>query len=88
MRGRARSVFGSNGREVTSPELDVDDRGGLAKVLVEGTCPECGAEELRQYPVLAVGGWFEVVKCQRCLCSASRRPWNRLGWVTLEEDAL
>jgi hypothetical protein len=58
------------------------------KVPVDGACPECGAEELRKYPVLAVGGWFQVVKCQRCLCSVSREPWTRLGWVTLAEDDL
>jgi hypothetical protein len=58
------------------------------KVSVAGTCPECGGEELAQYPVLAVGGWFQVVKCQRCLCSVSRVPWNRLGWIELPEDAL
>jgi hypothetical protein len=58
------------------------------KIAVHGACPECDAEELCQYPVLAAGGWFEVVKCQRCLCSVSREPWNRLGWITLAEDAL
>jgi hypothetical protein len=56
------------------------------KVAVEGRCGECGAEALQRYPVLAVGGWFQVVKCQRCLWSASREPWNRLGWITLPED--
>lgn len=58
------------------------------KVPISGTCPECANEELCQYPVLAMGGWFEVVKCQRCLCSVSRVPWTRLGWITLPEDAL
>lgn len=58
------------------------------KVPVAGVCPECGAEELREYPVLAADGWFVVVKCQCCLASVSRRPWNRLGWITLPEDAL
>jgi hypothetical protein len=58
------------------------------KVPVDGACPACGAEELRQYPILSVGGWFEVVKCQRCLTSVSREPWHRLGWVRLPEDAL
>jgi hypothetical protein len=46
-----------------------------------GTCPECGAEVLQRYKVLATGGWFEVVKCQACLASVERRPWNRLGHV-------
>lgn len=39
---------------------------------VEGACPECGAQELQRYPVLGSGGWFDVVKCQACLCSVQR----------------
>ena len=31
---------------------------------VEGSCPECGSSELRRYPVLSEGGWWDVVKCQ------------------------
>jgi hypothetical protein len=58
------------------------------KVRVAGTCPECGAAALFEYPVLATGGWFRVVKCQSCLASVSRVPWNRLGWISLPEDAL
>jgi NMD protein affecting ribosome stability and mRNA decay len=58
------------------------------KVRVEGTCPECGGSDLRRYPVLGAEGWFEVVKCQRCLASLSRERWHRLGWVRLAEDAL
>jgi hypothetical protein len=54
---------------------------------VAGRCHECGAEDLKQYPVLANGGWFMVVKCQACLASVSRKPWNRLGWVSLDEDS-
>jgi hypothetical protein len=46
-----------------------------------GRCPECGASALQRYKVLATGGWFEVVKCQSCLASLERRPWNRLGYV-------
>jgi hypothetical protein len=38
--------------------------------------------------VLAAEGWFEVVKCQRCLHSVSRERWHRLGFVHLPEDAL
>jgi len=53
---------------------------------VSGACPECGAEDLKKYPVLALGGWFMVVKCQTCLASVSREPWHRLGWVELDED--
>jgi hypothetical protein len=54
----------------------------------EGTCPECGASELRKYPILGAEGWFEVVKCQQCLATVSREHWYRLGWVRLPEDAL
>lgn len=48
---------------------------------VAGDCPECGASSLQAYPVLSNGGWHSVVKCQSCLCSVSRQPWNRLGHV-------
>jgi hypothetical protein len=58
------------------------------KTPVDGECPECGARELRQYPVLAAGGWFDVTKCQRCLASVSRTRWHRLGWIHLPEDEL
>jgi hypothetical protein len=73
-----------------SQEADVSIEEELApiKVRVEGTCPECGAEDLRQYPVLTAEGWFEVVKCQVCLASVSRERWHRLGFVHLPEDAL
>jgi hypothetical protein len=64
------------------------DQSGSIKVAVDGGCPECGAAELHRYPVLAAEGWFEVVKCQRCLTSTSRERWHRLGWITLPEDAL
>ncbi len=56
------------------------------KVPVEGTCDECGQEQLCRYPVLAADGWFEVVKCQNCLACVSREAWYRLGWVRLPED--
>lgn len=49
---------------------------------VDGTCPECGASDLRRFPVLSEGGWFLAVKCQRCLCSVSRERWHQLGYVT------
>lgn len=55
---------------------------------VPGACPECAAVDLREYPVLGEGGWFMAVKCQACLASVSRRPWHRLGWVSLPEDSL
>lgn len=55
---------------------------------VEGGCPRCGAEELRRYPVNSEGGWFDVVKCQRCLCSVSRERGPRLGPIQLLSDLL
>ena len=53
----------------------------------EGSCPSCGADDLARYPVLSTGGWFEVVKCQRCLTSVERRPWHRLGTVDRDHAA-
>jgi len=55
---------------------------------VDGTCPECGHDGLQRYPVLSDGGWFIAVKCQHCLCSVTRTPWNRLGSVIRLEDLL
>lgn len=55
---------------------------------VDGTCPRCGAAELRRYPVNCEGGWFDVVKCQRCLCSVSREHGPRLGPIQLLSDLL
>ena len=49
---------------------------------VAGACPECGAEALAAYPVLSEGGWWNVVKCQRCLCSVSREPGPAYGSYT------
>ena len=46
---------------------------------VPGTCPACGAAELASYPVLSEGGWWQVVKCQRCLHSVRREPGPLLG---------
>ena len=46
---------------------------------VDGACPECGAEELAEYRVLSDGGWFDVRKCQACLCSVSREPAPPFG---------
>jgi hypothetical protein len=54
--------------------------------VVQGDCEACGKDDLRRYKVLAADGWFEVVKCQSCLTSASRIPWDRLGWITLGEE--
>jgi transposase-like protein len=46
-----------------------------------GACPACGDENLRRYPVLSEGGWFQIVKCQSCLHSVSRERWHLLGPV-------
>lgn len=51
----------------------------VARRPVAGTCPECGAAELAEYPVLAEGGWWNVCKCQRCLASVRRKPGPPLG---------
>jgi vanillate/4-hydroxybenzoate decarboxylase subunit D len=59
-----------------------------ARETVDGTCPECGREALKRYPVLAEQGWFMAVKCQECLYSVSRERWTRLGPVTLMTDAI
>jgi vanillate/4-hydroxybenzoate decarboxylase subunit D len=55
---------------------------------VAGSCPECGAEALARYPVISEGGWELVSKCQQCLRSVQREPWNRLGPITLLSDGL
>ncbi|MGE0387489.1 MAG: hypothetical protein AB7Q97_22395 [Gammaproteobacteria bacterium] len=54
---------------------------------VQGACTECGAHDLKRYPVLAFGGWFIVTKCQACLATMKREPWTRLGTISLPEDA-
>lgn len=66
----------------TSPPLDVERKP------VEGSCPRCGAEDLRSYPVNSEGGWFNVVKCQNCLLSVSRERGPRLGPIQLLSDLL
>ena len=55
---------------------------------VEGTCPACGAADLKAYPVLSEGGWHRVVKCQVCLHSVSRERWTRLGPIELLADTI
>lgn len=55
---------------------------------VPGSCSECGESRLQRYPVLGNGGWYLVVKCQACLCSQSREPWKRLGFVRLPEEGI
>jgi hypothetical protein len=46
---------------------------------VRGQCPACGAGELAAYPVLSEQGWWQVVKCQRCLHALRREPGPLLG---------
>jgi vanillate/4-hydroxybenzoate decarboxylase subunit D len=53
---------------------------------VNGECPACGESALQRYPVLAEGGWFEVVKCANCLHSVSRDRGPRLGPIQLLSD--
>jgi hypothetical protein len=53
---------------------------------VEGQCPECGESALQKYPLLAEGGWFDVVKCANCLHSVSRDRGPRLGPIQLLSD--
>ncbi len=55
---------------------------------VEGTCPECGESALEAYPVLSEGGWWNVTKCQSCLCSVSRERGPLLGGIQLLIDAV
>lgn len=50
---------------------------------VDGTCDACGASALQRYPILSEGGWFQAVKCQECLTSMQREPWNLMGPITL-----
>jgi hypothetical protein len=72
---------------VTSAEAGPAEGPHVARQPVEGECPECGARDLARYPVLGTGGWFQVVKCQRCLHSVEREPWNRLGDVDRDHAA-
>jgi hypothetical protein len=60
----------------------------LEREPVDGTCSSCAAQELRRYPVHSEGGWFIVVKCQRCLHSLERRRWDRHGPLQLLSDTL
>jgi vanillate/4-hydroxybenzoate decarboxylase subunit D len=58
------------------------------RVDVDGECPECGGDELKSYPVLSEGGWWDVVKCQNCLCSIERKPGHLLGGITMLVEAI
>jgi vanillate/4-hydroxybenzoate decarboxylase subunit D len=71
-----------NAKTTTSPPVV------LEREVVDGSCPRCGAEELRAYPVNSEGGWFNVIKCQHCLLSVSRERGPRLGPIQLLSDLL
>jgi allophanate hydrolase subunit 1 len=51
----------------------------VPRTRVPDDCPACGAPALAAYPVLSEGGWWQVVKCQRCLHSVRREPGPLLG---------
>jgi hypothetical protein len=38
--------------------------------------------------VLSEGGWWDVVKCQRCLCSVERNPGPLLGGIQMLVEAV
>jgi vanillate/4-hydroxybenzoate decarboxylase subunit D len=54
----------------------------------DGECPKCGQSDLKRYPVLSEGGWWDVVKCQQCLHSVSRARGPRLGSIEILSDTL
>ena len=60
----------------------------LERQTVPGSCPECGNAQLATYPANSEGGWFIVVKCQGCLHSISREPWQRLGPIEMLSDSI
>lgn len=60
-------------RRPTERHLHVERR------VIEGSCPACGAQELAAYRVLSDGGFFNAVKCQRCLHSLEREPAPPFG---------
>jgi hypothetical protein len=54
------------------------------KEAVDRVCPECGSHDVAAYRVLTDGGWWDVVKCQDCLCSLEReRSKNQYTPCTL-----
>lgn len=56
---------------------------------VAARCPECGSANVKEYPVVSEGGWWEVRKCQDCLASLDRRTTrNRLGGIQTLSDFL
>lgn len=55
---------------------------------VEGTCPECGLQDLARYPVLSEGGWWTAIKCLGCLYSADRERGGLFGSMSNHSDLL
>jgi vanillate/4-hydroxybenzoate decarboxylase subunit D len=51
----------------------------VERTAVDATCPECGSTDISEYPVFSEGGWWNVRKCQQCLCSLQRQPGPRFG---------
>lgn len=47
-------------------------------------CTSCGSKDVRAYPVLSEGGWWNVHKCQACLTSIHRERGNFFGGLELE----
>ncbi len=47
-----------------------------------GACPKCGAAALQAYRVMSEGGFWNVIKCQECLCSVERTPGPLFGAFT------
>lgn len=50
--------------------------------------PGSTLDDFRQYPVLAEGGWYIVIKHQRTLQTVSRVPWRLLGPISLLSEEL
>ncbi|MBY0508757.1 MAG: hypothetical protein K2P94_01270 [Rhodospirillaceae bacterium] len=50
--------------------------------------PGSSVDDFRQYPVLAEGGWYIVIKHQRTLQTVSRVPWRLLGPISLLSENL
>ncbi len=42
------------------------------KIKLHRMCLECGSHNVAAYRVLSDAGWWDVVKCQDCLCSLER----------------
>jgi vanillate/4-hydroxybenzoate decarboxylase subunit D len=66
----------------TTPEVHAE------RTPVEGLCPACATAGLQRYRVLSEGGWWNVVKCQRCLHSVSREPGPLFGTLTTAIQSL